>query len=1121
MFIDHRYEVLESLGSGSWANVYKVRDVRSDSIYTLKLFQYLSSEELYKHFKPRDMHHITKIEHPNLNHVVDFGHVGDHIYFISEFFDGVGLNNFRFSKSRVNQLYSIIVQICYALNALHTQNIMHKDLKPENILYKAHGNTLDVKLIDYGFSRLELDKDTQYVSGTLPYIAPEIYLGKPVGFSSDFYSLGVLIYRLTTGSFPFTLEQINALRSGSQQYFIPIFPSELNPNIPLQLEKLCLRLLERNPDNRFQSSEEIINYINRTSGREYQFSVSWSLVNSMQFNSYTVRENIAAEILDYLPQVESGNGKIISVVGGEGLGKDSILSLFRYHILRGSYFIFDYNCTRTEHEAFFALIKEYLQSLTPEEIEHDHSLNKISEKMRRYLFMSEQAAKGLTQTQEDLRADFEFAKALLIELSVRKPVIFIVRNIQHVHRYTIDFINFISEAVVKHRIMVLMSCTEFNKVSQIDHTILINIPMFEPGETLSYIRKLMNTEVPEDFCLLVHKRSSGNPYFVREILIDLTLRKKIVFDTEFSYPANLDEYTLPSRLVHSIYSRMSHLTASSYKQLQKLAVVQTPISRDLIRYICKVPDNELYSLLNEGKYNEILEKSGNHYHFTFPEAKDRFFLECSAKQQKLVSLRVIKYYQGKKLTDQQTCKGIISNARIAGDALIERSYLLLLVELLLEDYSQEKAYAALAEALNIDFRPDLNISLEEKTKDLLLFHQLTETTGSFATAELIWNNQREIPENFAKHLLLGTLKLLSEDLKNALKHFLKAETLASNTEDKVSAILYQARIHSYSSLPKMKICLDKVAAEELPLALRIGYINLLALYHFRNKDHDPAIRTVEEFISQLPPNQDSEIMIRLASLHNELGEFYSVQKNVTEADEHFGIALSIWKRYNIRRHLGWIHNNISDLYLKQGFTVLAEKHSEQALRYSLAKEQILSQARALLNQGEGKIKMGEFEEAEHKLLEARDLILQIDAKSYLDSVKRNLALAKSKIIGFGHYYKFITDNEPKLIEGSVPEINPLVKTYFYYLSEMHNPKKLRRLIRKNAQIDFALSHEQEFYHNVLSLLAISEKDFETALKELKLAMQFAGEINNHYAMAVFNVLQVVCHYGLQDYARAR
>ena len=76
MIIDHRYEVLESLGSGAWSNVYKVIDRRTDKVLALKLFQYISSSDLYNKFSAEEMHHITKIEHPNLVHVLDFGHVG-------------------------------------------------------------------------------------------------------------------------------------------------------------------------------------------------------------------------------------------------------------------------------------------------------------------------------------------------------------------------------------------------------------------------------------------------------------------------------------------------------------------------------------------------------------------------------------------------------------------------------------------------------------------------------------------------------------------------------------------------------------------------------------------------------------------------------------------------------------------------------------------------------------------------------------------------------------------------------------------------------------------------------------------------------------------------------------
>lgn len=1121
MFIDHRYRVLETLGSGTWANVYKVQDVRTGNLYSLKLFQFLSSEELYKHFRPSEMHHITKIEHPNLVHVVDFGHVGDHIYFISDYFEGSTLSGFRFAKNKVNALYNIIVQICYALDALHTQNIIHKDLKPENILYSISGNNLEVKLIDYGFSRMELDKDTQYVSGTLPYIAPEVYLGQGSSFSSDFYSLGVLIYRLITGSFPFSLDQINALRSGSQQYFIPIFPSELNPNVPLHLEKLCLRLLERNPDNRFKTSEEVINYINRIQSREYPFSVSWSLVNSLKFNSYLVREGITEELLEYMKQVENGNGKIISLLGGEGLGKDNILSLFRYNVLRGSYFIFDYTCTRNDHEAFFALIKEYLHSIPDEEAQAYKTPGRMSEKLYQYLFESEKESKRYTQNQEDLKLDFDFAKSLLEELAGKKPVVFIVRNIQYVHHYTIDFLNYIATFVGKSRLLMLLSCTEYNRVRQIEQAVLIRVPLFNLEQSENYISKLLNSEVPQCFSLQLHERSAGNPYFIREILIDLILRKQVYFDDTLKYPASLDGYALPSRLLHSVYSRMSHLTDASYSHLQKLSIVQTPLSRELIRYICKIKDIELYDLLSEGKFNELLEKKGDSYYFTFKEAKARLFNECTDSKRKLISLKTLKYYSTHETRGIDVYRGLIENSRIAKDPASERNYLIKLFEYYDRERDQSNAYSIIADILEMDFNSGLELGWEAIAEDLMRFQEKTEYTGLLNRSDAVLGNQNLIPEKFEKHIVIGTIQMLSEDYANAIRSYKKAEKRTTGKEQKAISLIMLAGAVSFTDHTLMGQFIDGIDTSCLSLPWKIAYVNIKSKYQFLNKETDRAIETAEDFLAIIMPEQQTSMMIRLAILHNDLGEYYSAQKNVTEADTHFNLALGILSRYNINRWLAQVHNNLSDLYLKQGFTIQSVQHAKLGLSFAKSLGNRLAQARAQLGMGEAMIKMGDFYAAEIELNSAAELLKTLKSTQYLATIQSNLALAKSKIKGFGYYYQFIIAAEKDLIEDHFSEINPLVKTYFYYLSEMSNPRKLRRLIRKNSHIDYQQINELEFYHNVLSLLATAENDYPKSLQELKLAMQYAGEINNHYALAVFNVMLVNAYYGMGEYAKAR
>ncbi len=1119
MFIDHRYEVLESLGTGSWARVYKVKDVRTDKLYTLKLFQYISSDELYNRFSAEEMHHIGKIEHPNLSRVVDFGHVGDHIYFISDYFEGNTLNHFRFSKNRISLLYELIVNIAYALNALHTQRILHKDLKPENVLYRIENNKIELRLIDYGFSKIESGKDSNLISGTLPYVAPEIYLGQAPSIGSDFYSLGVMLYKLTTGSLPFSVDKINALITGNQTIFAPIFPSELNSDIPPELENFILRLLDRYPENRFRDAEEIIAYINRIQAKQYDFSVDWNRINTLKFNSYIVRENLAHQLLDFIPAVEAKNGKIISVVGGDGLGKDSVLSLFRYHLLSGEYYLFEYRCTRTDHEAFFSLVKEYVNSLSEEELAANQELAMISGKFKRFLFESEKEAKGITQSHDELMADFDTVRSLLKTLVERKPVIFIIRDFQWVHRYTIDFLNFISGFLVKSKVMIILACNDFTKIKQIEHTILLPVPPLTLEEAGSYIKKLWYEPVPDSVVPIIYKRSAGNPHFIREILVDF-VKNKLNLNELSKDLSGIRDYKLPQRLVQSVYGRMSRLSQNNYLYLQKLSVVETPLNRELIVHILKLEDIQLYGFLNECLHNELLSKEGKDYSYSFIEAVQRLQSELDPRIHVQVSKKVLSFYRHNLIFDQDVCRGVIRNARIAGDLKATRDYMLRLFYLQDSDHLQEEAFSTILEVIDLDIDSGVEVPMKELIEDMNRLQSKMEITGFVKPVESLLGKLEKIPEIFEKYILLGTMQLLAENVKSAIELFSNAETLALTGKQRIIAWQYLTQIYSRADLKKMKNYLDLLGKYSLPLDMQILYTDRLAVYYASNNDKDKAIKTIEGFFETLPPEHDTSVMIRLAGMHNDLGVFYSDQKNIEEATEHLNAALNIWKRYNIKRYMGLIYNNMADLYLKQGLTIKSLEYSDLAYLYSDQLNLPMNKAMSLLNQAEAMIKLGDFLKAEERLQASQEIMDQVGSKKYQAAVKTNLALARSKIKGFGHYYRFITENEPKLMTGYIEQINPLVKTYFYYLNELANAKKLRRLIRKNVHINYKHIYEEEFYHNSLSLLAMAEKDYEKALVELKTATKFAGSINNNYAIAVFYILQITCYYGLRDLKKA-
>ncbi|HPR17171.1 MAG TPA: serine/threonine-protein kinase, partial [Candidatus Cloacimonadota bacterium] len=538
MIIDSRYKVIKKIGAGLWATVFIVEDLRTGQIYALKLFQMLDAEKLYEKFSAEDMHHITKLQHPNLIHVSDFGNFGKHIYYLSEYFEGKTLSSFKFNRTNLDLLYDITVQICYALSALHSQDIIHHDLKPDNVVYRIENNQPVLKVMDYGFTKIDVERTSQKMGQVLPYVAPEIYMNKNVLKQSDFYSLGVILYKLTTGTLPYSVEQISAIMAGDKHNIFPKFPRELNPEIPEGLEQLIMKLLEKDPQDRFQNVEGIISYINAIQIKKYPYSRRLSMVNMIQFSDYIVREDYSHQLMDYLPIMEKGNGKIISLSAGKGLGKHNVLTLFRYHLLTDKYHIFDYECGPQNVDPFFALIKEFYKA-----VENNNSLASdlvnISPKLQEYLFESEAQAAKMHQNKEDTELDFRSASGFLYHLAEDKPVIFIIRNSEFLPKDVFDFVNYITGEVSNRPILIILSTSDPGKLEGLIHSVMIKINPLDMEQTETYVNRLLRRQPPAHFIEMLWKRSNGNPMFIEKILIDLTQKRNIWIGNKLQFDVNL------------------------------------------------------------------------------------------------------------------------------------------------------------------------------------------------------------------------------------------------------------------------------------------------------------------------------------------------------------------------------------------------------------------------------------------------------------------------------------------------------------------------------------------------------------------------------------------------------
>mgnify|MGYP003336722290 FL=1 len=257
--VKERYEILEILGEGGMAFVYKARDMQLERFVAIKTLKpnYVNQETFVDRFK-REAKTAANLNHPNIVQIFDWG-IEDEPYFVMEYIEGNTLTSI-ISKNRTISLSDILfigAQVSSGLHAAHQKGLVHRDIKPGNIMITPDGK---VKVTDFGIVSLQNEESditkTGSILGTASYISPEQAQGKPVSIESDLYSLGTVLYELITGRAPFSGDSpiSTATKHLTEK---PEKPSLYRRDLPKGVESAILRLLEKASYDRFKSAEDL------------------------------------------------------------------------------------------------------------------------------------------------------------------------------------------------------------------------------------------------------------------------------------------------------------------------------------------------------------------------------------------------------------------------------------------------------------------------------------------------------------------------------------------------------------------------------------------------------------------------------------------------------------------------------------------------------------------------------------------------------------------------------------------------------------------------------------------------------------------------------------------------
>ncbi len=256
--LDNRYEILEVIGTGGMAVVFKAKCHRLNRLVAIKMLKKdLSEDAEFRRRFHDESQAVAMLSHPNIMAIYDVSRGGDMDYIVMELIDGITLKQYMERRGRLNwpEALHFITQIMKGLSHAHSRGIIHRDIKPQNIMILRDGT---VKVTDFGIACLSNGANASNEAiGSVHYISPEQAKGDYTDNRSDIYSAGVVLYEMLTSRLPFDGD--NPVSIAIQHFnAVPLSPREINPDIPEALEQICMKAMACDRNKRYSTADEML-----------------------------------------------------------------------------------------------------------------------------------------------------------------------------------------------------------------------------------------------------------------------------------------------------------------------------------------------------------------------------------------------------------------------------------------------------------------------------------------------------------------------------------------------------------------------------------------------------------------------------------------------------------------------------------------------------------------------------------------------------------------------------------------------------------------------------------------------------------------------------------------------
>jgi len=1120
------YELKEKIGTGSFGSVYKVEDIATKKIFAIKIFDKIPLEDIREKMNPKIMREITKISHPNLIKIYDYGIYSNNLYFLSEYYESHGLQNFHLTKDNKNDFYEIITQICYALNHLHSHNIIHKDLKLENILHRKDFKEIKVKVCDYGFNKI-LAQTEVYSEGevvSVPYIAPELLLGSYFTPKTDYYALGVIMYFLAVGIFPFSREEIKLMSEKKIPNIIPQFPTKINPAVDKKLEDLIFHLIEFNPDLRISNTQEIIRHINNLQEIKYPLTIEPPLERQIESKQLHFRETDILALRDQIFDVKNDLGKIILVTGDKGVGKTGLMQYIKWYLLSEDYHVFYYNCSEQHRDPFFMLCKEIFLS-QDEKGKHFFKIS-ASNKFCEFLFKSEEKSLKIFEDESDLMNDFDLVRDYMFCFSSTKPIVYFITNIEFADISTIQFLHYISQEISEYQIVIVISSFNPHIADSVKRVKNIHIKPLSRNEAFKFIAEIFREAVPEEFLEQIFYITNGNQRFILELIIQL-IRDKIIVDRDnnWNFDKDILKISLPKKIQSAIEEKIGLIQEDTKSLLVQLSIVQVPFSTEIIQHILNFKDSkDLFFFIQEAETLDLLVKDEDfmddgYYKFIYPALKSKLSENIATNQIKKTSKKIIHYFRDKKITKPTIINGIIAHCELAKDYESEISYHLRKTHIFIEKKD-------IIHAWNACYRGFLKINKEKKEIKTGLIQEYLKVLLNLSIMLKKCDLNKLCCDQFSSYIHENAeLILLLARFAMACRDFVytqKSLTILQKSElfyDDNDLLLTQLELFNYTHKKEHSLqIIHTLSEKKLTPIQQINYYLFSGDYYYSIGSYDKAIDALK-IAKKIAQSQES--FFRLGRILKVLGDTYNVINKVDTAIEYYHEAASIslqegdiLNKANVLSHWGYLN-------MKQGEIRTGLGKSLKALSYYETINFTPGLGEVNLNIAQAQFKLGDFREAEKHFNEAFSIAKELKYTKLINKINNRSSFLKLRILTPAKFLSFLeTCYVDYFKKGKIRDINSFLKNYCFWLVISNNYEKLKSVYNQIKKENIDTSLEMEFMHQMEGWLARGERKFSNAINNFKKAGTLSKKNQNYYALMMSYLNISDTYYIAEDYKQA-